>query len=93
MKLISTLVLGAFIFGCVSVPIGRRVSADPRTALKVGHDRQSDVLSKLGPPYRKFVDSRGHEVFAYLWADGEGAAEKCLVAFNEVGAVYLVEVY
>jgi hypothetical protein len=72
--------------------IGRRFAVNPQTALKVGHDQKSDVLRKMGQPYRRFVDSEGREVFTYVWADGRGAGQKAIIAFNRNNVVYLVEV-
>ena len=79
-------------FACASAAIGRKFSADPRAELKVGHDQKTDVLRKMGQPYRRFVDSKGHEVFTYVWADGKGGGQKAIIAFNENDVVYLVEV-
>jgi hypothetical protein len=76
--------------GC-SVSLGRRFNTDPRAQIKVGFHQKEDVLRELGQPYRVSVDSRGREVFTYLWADGSGAGQKCLVAFNDNSVSYLVD--
>lgn len=78
-------------FGCARVTIGAPFQIDPHKELKIGHDRKSDVLRKMGQPYRSFVDSLGHEVFTYVWADGQGTGKKCVIAFNQNEVVYLVE--
>ena len=83
---------GTLVAGCGSAKIGRPFKIDPRRELKVGHDQKADVERKMGRPYRRFVDSKGHEVFTYVWADGKGRGQKCLIAFNENNVIYLVEV-
>ncbi len=87
--------LASFLFvaatGCATVSLGRQFAADPRTTVKVGLHSKQDIVAAVGPPVRTFLDSRGREVFTYLWADGRGAGEKCLIAFNENAIVYLVE--
>jgi hypothetical protein len=77
---------------CSAVKIGRPFAVDPRGDLKVGHDRKADVVKKMGEPYRRFVDSGGHEVFTYVYADGNGGGSKAIIAFNKNDVVYLVEV-
>ncbi|MEC9071330.1 MAG: hypothetical protein VX938_03085 [Myxococcota bacterium] len=76
---------------CGGAQLGRPYP-EPTTTLKVGYDREEDVLAKMGAPYRRTLDSRGRMLFTYLWADGEGAGQSCLVAFNEDGIVSLVDV-
>lgn len=90
MLIVVVLVCGSM--ACGPLWLGRRFQADPQTALKIGHDQKSDVLRKLGRPYRSFVDSEGREVFTYLWADGEGNGQKAVIAFNKNNIVYLIEV-
>ena len=77
---------------CGPLWLGARFPVNPQTDLKIGHDQKSDVLRKMGRPYRKFVDSEGREVFTYLWADGKGNGQKALIAFNKNNVVYLIEV-
>jgi hypothetical protein len=77
---------------CTPLWLGRRFPIDPQAELKVGHDQKSDVLRKMGRPYRSFVDSEGREVFTYLWADGEGNGQKAVIAFNKNNVIYLIEV-
>ena len=79
------------LMACASPQIGRPFPIDPVRELKVGYDEKTDVLREMGQPYRSFVDSQGHEVFVYVWADGRGGGQKCLIAFNENDVVYLVE--
>ncbi len=86
------LLAATLLAGCGSVSIGRRFPINPVAELKVGHDQKQDVIRKMGQPYRRFVDSQGHEVFTYVWADGNGAGQKCVIAFNKNNVVYLVEV-
>lgn len=82
-------VLGA----CAGPRLGRPFRVDPRVDVKVGFDTKRDVITKMGKPYRTFVDSAGREVLTYVWADGRGGGEKCLIALNKNGLVYLIEVY
>lgn len=77
---------------CAAITIGRPFGIDLRREIKVGHDQKADVVRKMGEPYRKFVDSQGHEVFTYVWADGKGGGEKATIAFNKNNVVYLLEV-
>jgi len=79
------------VMACASPQIGRPFPIDPVRELKIGYDEKTDVLLEMGQPYRVFVDSQGHEVFVYVWADGRGGGQKCLIAFNENDVVYLVE--
>ncbi len=85
------LAAAVLVSACAPATIGRRLSADPRSELKVGYDAKADVVKKLGQPYRKTVDSKGHEVWTYAWADGNGAGQKYTVAFNGADVVFLVE--
>ena len=34
----------------------------------------------------------GRTILVYLWADGDGHGEKCVIGFNEVGLVHSIEV-
>ena len=77
---------------CMSLRLGHRFAIDPRGELKIGHDQKTDVLRKMGQPYRRFVDTQGHEVFTYVWADGYGNGQKAVIAFNENNVIYLIEV-
>jgi hypothetical protein len=88
---LATGVALAGLVACAAPGLGHRFAMNPND-LKVGHDEKEDVLRKMGQPYRRFVDSKGREVFVYVWADGQGNGEKCIIAFNEDDAVYLVEV-
>jgi outer membrane protein assembly factor BamE (lipoprotein component of BamABCDE complex) len=81
----------ASLAACSPVTVGRRLTADPRSEVKVGYDAKPDVMKKLGQPYRKTVDSKGHEVWTYVWADGNGGGQKYTVAFNGADVVFLVE--
>jgi len=81
----------ATLAACAPITVGRRLTADPRSELKVGYDAKADVQKKLGQPYRKTVDSKGHEVWTYVWADGNGGGQKYTVAFNGADVVFLVE--
>ncbi len=78
--------------GCASTRIGTPFATDPLRELKIGYDQKEDVVRKMGRPQRSFVDSQGHEVFTYLWADGKGHGQKCVIAFNDNNVVYLIEV-
>ena len=77
---------------CVPLVIGRPFQVDPRAAIKVGYDAKADVVRKMGEPYRRSVDAEGHEAYVYVWADGDGGGQKCIVAFNKNDVAYLVEV-
>lgn len=92
LKAITALLLLLFMVACASVSLGRRFPIDPAAELKVGHDRKADVLRKMGKPYRSSVDSEGREILTYVWADGDGHGEKCVIALNKNNVVYLVEV-
>lgn len=92
LKSLAVFVVLSFV-GCAPVQIGRKYSGQPQTEVKVGFHNKSDVEAKMGPPFRKAVDGQGREVYTYVWADGKGAGEKCVIAFNKNGIVYLVEVY
>ena len=90
-SVLATLLVLVILAGCGSVTVGRRLSVDPRSELKVGYDAKADVVKKLGQPFRKTVDSKGHEVWTYVWADGNGGGQKYTVAFNGADVVFLVE--
>lgn len=96
MKLLRTtlglLITLCMLTQCSPIRLGARFKARPTEAIKVGHDRQADVLKKMGTPYRRSVDPKGRSLFTYVWTDGEGNGEKCTVAFNKNGVVALVEV-
>jgi len=77
---------------CAPLSMGRPFRVNPEIALKPGHDSRGDVLSKMGQPFRKSVDAQGREMFTYLWADGKGGGQKCIVLFNKNKTVALVEV-
>ena len=79
-------------FGCASLHIGREFEQRPETSIRVGYHTVTDVEALMGQPYRKAVDGQGRQVYTYLWADGRGSGEKCIVAFNKNDIVYLVEV-
>ena len=72
--------------------IGRSFAVNTATQIKVGHDQKRDVLQKMGPPVRRTVDGGGGEIFTYLWANGHGGGQKCIIAFNKNGTVSLVQV-
>lgn len=78
--------------GCGALVLGRPFGIDPRAEIKVGHDVKNDVIRKMGPPYRRSVDGEGHEIYVYVWADGEGNGQKCIVAFNKNDIAYVVDV-
>ena len=82
----------AFTVACFPVQLGRSFQADPRTTIKVGFHQEGDVLALLGRPYRKTIDPMGRTLLVYLWTDGDGAGEKCVIGFNEVGLVHSIEV-
>ena len=92
MVLLIVVVLVCGSVACGPLWLGARFPVNPQTDLKIGHDQKSDVLRKMGRPYRTFVDSDGREVFTYLWADGEGNGQKAVIAFNKNNIVYLIEV-
>ena len=78
--------------GCASLSLGSRFPINPRQQIKVGHDSEKDVIAKMGQPFRRATDAQGRAVLTYVWADGNGYGEKCVVAFNKNGLVYVVEV-
>ena len=85
-------VLISLMTACFPVQLGRGFQADPRTTIKVGFHQEGDVLALLGRPYRKTIDPMGRTILVYLWADGDGNGEKCVIGFNEVGLVHSIEV-
>ena len=78
--------------GCAPLVLGRPFLVDPSKEIKIGHDVKADVLRKMGDPYRRSVDSEGHEMLVYVFADGKGGGQKCVVAFNKNDVAYVVEV-
>lgn len=84
------LLLLAFLSSCAGPSLGRRFP-DPAETLKIGFDRREDVIRKMGSPYRVTVGPEGRELLVYLWADGRGQGEKCVVGLNADGVVYVVE--
>lgn len=78
--------------GCASLSLGSRFPINPRQQIKVGHDTEKDVITKMGQPFRRATDAQGRAILTYVWADGKGYGEKCVVAFNKNGLVYVVEV-
>ena len=88
----AVVVIVSLVFGaCGGVQLGRPFP-EPTSTLKIGYDREADVIAKMGAPYRRTLDSRGRLLLTYLWADGEGQGQTCLVALNEDGVVALVDV-
>ena len=85
-------VLVVFISGCFPVSLGRQFQSDPRSTLKVGFHKEGDVIALMGRPFRKSVDDSGRTILVYLWVDGEGDGEKCVIGFNEMGVVHSIEV-
>lgn len=88
---LAGLVCLAMLAACSPLRLGQPFRTDP-TKIKVGHDSRQDVLAKMGGPYRAATDSRGQEVLTWVWADGRGKGEKCIVVLNKNGVVSLVEV-
>ena len=86
------LAIACALAGCGSMGLGVRFPINPSTDIKIGHDRVADVVRKMGTPYRRFTDAKGREILTYVWADGKGSGQKCVVAFNEAGLAYVVEV-
>ena len=84
--------LGLLCTACGPRSIGRSFSLSTAAQIKVGHDQKRDVLKKMGAPLRKTIDGSGGEIFTYLWADGRGSGQKCIIAFNKNGTVSLVQV-
>ena len=87
LALFAMVALGA----CGATSLGRHFD-DPTQLVKVGYDREEDVVAKMGRPYRRTLDTRGRVLLTYIWADGSGGGETCIVALNEVGIVSLVDV-
>lgn len=84
---------GCFMIGaCAPLTLGRRFTINPSKEIKVGYDTLSDVERKMGPAYRKSRDSSGCLILTYLWADGKGSGQKCIILFNKNEIVALVEV-
>jgi hypothetical protein len=91
--LVSLALLAGVTFGsgCASNALGQRFP-DPISTLKIGHDTENDVVTKLGSPFRRTLDTQGRTVLTFLWADGDGAGTSCIVALNQDGVVALVDV-
>lgn len=87
-----SILLFSFITGCFPVTLGKRFQSDPRSTVKIGFHQEGDVIALMGRPYRKSVDESGRTILVYLWADGEGDGEKCVIGFNELGVVHSLEV-
>lgn len=78
--------------GCATLSLGSRFPINPRQEIKVGHDTEKDVINKMGQPFRRATDAQGRAILTYVWANGKGYGEKCVIAFNKNGLVYVVEV-
>ncbi len=88
---LCALVIAAMLSSCAPLRLGHPFRIAP-SKVKVGHDQKRDVIAKMGPPYRSVIDKRGQEVLTYVWADGRGGGEKCLIVLNKNGIVSVVEV-
>ncbi len=77
---------------CGPMTIGRPFSVNPEVSIKVGHDQKKDVLKKMGQPFRRNKDAEGREIYTYVWADGKGGGQKCIIVFNKAQTVAIVEV-
>lgn len=77
---------------CFPLSLGRRFASDPQKVVKVGFHQEQDVVDLLGRPYRRTIDADGRVLLVYLWTDGEGAGEKCVIGFNELGVAHSLEV-
>lgn len=84
--------VGLFIGGCFPVTLGRGFQTDPRTTLKIGFHQEGDVVALMGRPFRKSIDASGRTILVYLWTDGEGDGEKCVIGFNDIGVIHSIEV-
>ena len=82
-KTIGIIIGMLFLQACAPLSMGRPFRVNPEIALKPGHDSRGDVISKMGQHFRKSLDSQGREIFTYLWADGKGGGQKCIVLFNK----------
>lgn len=65
--------------------------ADLEAKLRPGFDDKKSVTALLGAPHRKITDAVGRDIYLYVWADGKGGGEECIIAFNTNGVVYLVD--
>jgi hypothetical protein len=92
-KLPSVLILLLLQLACAPLVLGtgQPWNNPPEQAIKVGYHEAKDVQKLLGPPIRSTVDGEGNKMYIYYWANGRGAGQKCIVAFNGNGVVSLVE--
>ena len=77
--------------GCANNSLGLRYPA-PETTIKLGHDTVSDVVTKMGSPFRRSIDSKGRKVLTYVWADGAAESRTCIIAFNIDGIAAILDV-
>lgn len=81
--------------GCAPATLGHGGNGprftEMQAKLRAGFDDKKSVLAALGPPQQQLTDGQGREIFVYVWADGRGDGEHCVVAFNTSGVVYLVD--
>ena len=87
-----SILMGCFSAGCFPVTLGKKFQSDPRSTIKIGFHQEGDVVALMGRPFRKSMDESGRTILVYLWADGEGDGEKCVIGFNELGVVHSIEV-
>jgi len=92
-RLITTAALGLTLLatGCANNSLGLRYPAPSKT-IKLGYDSEADVVQKMGPPFRRSVDSKGRTILTYVWADGGSQSRTCIVGFNAVGIAAVLDV-
>ena len=90
-RALIALALSLSLSGCANNSLGIRYPA-PETTVKLGHDTVSDVVTKMGSPFRRSVDSKGRTILTYVWADGSSESRTCIIAFNTDGVAAILDV-
>ncbi len=83
--------MASLLAACSPLTLGRDFGDGPQK-IKVGYHTAKDVVQIMGPPYRQTIDPNGREIYTYLWADGAGGGRKCVIAFNKLHEVVVVEI-
>lgn len=87
----TCLALSFLALGCASNSLGLRYPSPAKT-IKLGYDTESDVVKKMGRPFRRSIDTKGRTILTYVWADGNSASRTCIVSFNADGIAAILDV-
>lgn len=88
----ASLLAASLLAACSPLTLGGDFGDAPQK-IKVGFHTSQDVIRIMGSPYRKTIDPNGHEIYTYVWADGTGEGHKCVIAFNKLSEVVVLEVF